>query len=243
MSVEAEGYTAPLGWQTIRMSVLEHYGGKCACDVCDETDLRTLVLAYENIEELAVRERRRPGQSSQEYAYLYNHNFPQNGRVLLCRRCIRYTDTNHFKARCNFDHEGRGVHLPRPTAVNKQAVWAATAELERITGIPAVFQRPDMRIVSEIIHRGRTHQSLTDLEQAWLELFKKHQRRIYQKNRYHVLKAESKATVEKIQAQAAADKSPEGIPVHLMPYIDLEDETEEAEEYPDLSDWTPENSG
>ena len=65
----------------IRMTIIEHYGGKCAC--CSEDRIEFLVL--DHINGGGGKERRLLG-SRQVYLYVIKNKFPDRYRI-LCHNC------------------------------------------------------------------------------------------------------------------------------------------------------------
>lgn len=70
---------------TLRASVINAYGGICACRGCRISV--TEFLSIDHIDNTGAKHRRQLGNTQAVYRWLKNHRFPKKNFQLLCRNC------------------------------------------------------------------------------------------------------------------------------------------------------------
>lgn len=161
----------------IRQAVLDAYGGACSC--CSAKDPKTLVLVYSDIEQVVAIEHRTPKEGTLEYLWLYNHHYPQNGRKLACRRCMRYADRQHFPDKCNANHDLDSL-LPRyaEDTPNEDLVQQVRQRLRAANEpLPARPFEDFWRLPKEYLTRAESLFLLT-YKQEWSKLYRRNRLRI-----------------------------------------------------------------
>ena len=151
-----------------RQEVVEAYGGQCEC--CSENQEALLLLAYHNIDEVLKVENRLPlNQAPAEFRYLKVHEFPQNGRTLICRRCNRYTNKFHFTGKCELNHsvQSPGIH----DEINQEALKHALHYMKQVVenGSGNGYMMPTTPL-EVLLHYRRP--DLTHIERQFVDIYK-----------------------------------------------------------------------